>query len=435
MSDGSNNQSGVLRRYTIIIVLAAVALVFGLGGWAATTEFFGAIIAPGQLVVDSNSRKVQHPTGGIVGELLVRDGSVVKAGTVVVRLDDTQTHANLSIIVKALDELAAREARQQAERTGADTVTFPDTLLSRQSDPDIAKAITGERQLFETRKSFREGQKSQLRERSAQLQQEIAGYDAQILSKQKQVEWIIKELEGVRDLWEKNLVPIMRLTALERERERLTGETGQLTAAIAQANGKIIENELQSLQIDENMRTEVGKELSDIRAKTSELVEKRIAAEDQLRRVEIRAPIDGFVHQLAVHTVGGVIAPGEPIMLIVPRSDTLFVEAKIAPQDIDQVRIGQAAVLRFVAFNQRTTPELNGSVTRISADVSEDPKTGLRFYTIRVSVLEDELGRLGGARLVPGMPVEALIQTSPRTVLSYFVKPFQDHLSRSFRER
>jgi len=435
MSDGSYDQSRVLRRYTVIIVLAAIALVFGLGGWAATTEFFGAIIAPGQLVVDSNSRKVQHPTGGIVGELLVRDGAVVKAGTIVVRLDDTQTRANLTIVVKALDELSAREARQQAERTGADTVSFPEALLSRLSDPDVEKAITGERQLFETRKSFREGQKAQLRERSAQLQQEITGYDAQILSKQKQVDWIIKELEGVRDLWEKNLVPIMRLTALERERERLTGETGQLTAAIAQAKGKIIENELQILQIDENMRTEVGKELAEIRAKSSELVEKRIAAEDQLRRVDIRAPIDGLVHQLAVHTVGGVIAPGEPIMLIVPQSDTLFVEAKIAPQDIDQIRIGQPAILRFVAFNQRTTPELNGSVTRISADVSEDPKTGMRFYTIRISVQEDEIDRLGGARLVPGMPVEALIQTSPRTVLSYFVKPFQDNLSRSFRER
>ncbi|MCC6888147.1 MAG: HlyD family type I secretion periplasmic adaptor subunit [Hyphomicrobiales bacterium] len=433
MQAAANDQQ-VLRKYTLIIVGAAVLLVFGLGGWAATTEFFGAVIAPGQIVVDSNSRKVQHPSGGIVGELLVRDGDVVEAAAVVVRLDDTQTRANLGIVLRALDELAAREARQEAERRGAKVIEFPGSLMARIADPEVAKAVNGERQLFETRRAFREGQKAQLRERSAQLREEIAGYQSQIASKARQVEWIEKELEGVRGLWEQNLVPIMRLTALERERERLAGETGQLTAAIAQARGKIIETDLQILQIDETMRAEVGKELAEIRARTAELVEKRTAAEDQLRRVEIRAPIDGVVHQLAVHTVGGVIAAGEPIMLIVPQADVLSVEARIAPQDIDQLRIGQAAVLRFVAFNQRTTPELNGHIARISADVSEDAKTGLRFYTIRISVPDHEISRLAGARLMPGMPVEALIQTSPRTVLSYFVKPFQDHLSRAFRE-
>ena len=435
MSEATNDHRQVLRKYTFVIIGAAVLLVFGLGGWAATTEFFGAVIAPGQLVVDSNVRKVQHPAGGIVGELRVRDGDRVRSGDVVVRLDDTQTRANLTIIVKALDELAARQARQEAERDGADTVTFPELLLTRMNDPDVAKAVSGERHLFETRLTFRNGQKAQLAERTAQLQQEIVGYGAQIESKKKQVDWINMELTGVNELWEKKLIPIMRLTALERERERLIGEGGQLTASIAQAKGKITETELQINQIDENMRTEVGKELAEIRAKSTELIEKKIAAEDQLRRVDIRSPADGIVHQLSVHTVGGVIATGEPIMLIVPEADTLFVEARIAPQDIDQLRIGQAAVLRFVAFNQRTTPELNGKVSRISADVSEDPKTGLRYYTTRITVPDDEIERLGGQRLIPGMPVEALIQTSPRTVLSYFVKPFQDHLSRAFREQ
>ena len=435
MSAAANSNVQVLRKYTLIIIATGAMLVFGLGGWAATTEFFGAVIAPGQLVVDSNSKKVQHPTGGIVGELFARDGDTVTAGSVLVRLDDTQTRANLTIVVKALDELATREARLEAERSGANAVNFPAGLMARMDDPDVAKAITGEQQLFNTRKSFREGQKAQLRERSAQLNQEIVGYEAQIQSKSRQVEWIVQELDGVRGLWDKNLVPIMRLTTLERERERLTGENGQLVATIAQAKGKIIENELQSLQIDENMRTEVGKDLADIRSKSAELVEKRIAAEDQLRRIEIRAPIDGMVHQSTVHTVGGVISAGEPIMLIVPQADTLFVEAKIAPHDIDQLRIGQSAILRFTAFNQRTTPELNGNLTRISADVTEDTKTGMRFYTIRVSVPGTEIARLGGARLIPGMPVEVLIQTSPRTVLSYFVKPFRDNLSRVFRER
>ena len=426
---------GMLRRQTVAIVVAALLLVVGLGGWAMTTEFSGAVIAAGQLVVDSNVKKVQHPTGGVVGKLNVRDGSQVKAGDIVVSLDDTQIRANRDIVVKALNELAARQAREEAERDGIAQVTFPDDLIARRSDPDVAKAIVGEERQFEIRRASREGQKAQLRERRLQLRQEIGGYEAQIASKEKQIEWIGKELLGVYELWEKNLVPYARVTNLEREKERLGGERGQLMASIAQSKGKIAEIELQILQIDQDMRTEVGKDLAEIRARTAELVERKVAAEDQLKRVDIRAPIDGVVHQLAVHTVGGVITAGEQLMLIVPQADTLQVEAKVAPQDIDQLRIGQAAVLRFVAFNQHTTPELAGTVIRISADVSEDAKSGARFYTIRLDVPENEVARLGNAKLVPGMPVEALIQTSPRTVLSYLVKPFQDQLSRAFREK
>jgi HlyD family secretion protein len=225
------------------------------------------------------------------------------------------------------------------------------------------------------------------------------------------------------------------VTNLEREKERLIGERGQLVATIAQSKGKIIETELQILQVDTEMRAEVGKDLAEIRGKTAELIERKVAAEDQLKRVDLRAPIDGFVHQLTVFTVGGVITAGEPIMLIVPQADTLQVEAKVAPQEIDQLRIGQGAVLRFVAFSQRTTPELAGAVIRISADVSEDAKTGARFYTIRLDVPDSEVARLGNVKLVPGMPVEALIQTSPRTVMSYLIKPLQDQLTRAFREK
>jgi HlyD family secretion protein len=425
----------MMRRQTRAIAVAALLLVGGLGGWAATTEFSGAVIASGQIVVDSNVKKVQHPTGGVVGELRVREGSRVNGGDIVVRLDDTQTRANLAIVVKALNELAARQAREEAERDGAETVTFPDELLARMNDPDVAKAVNGELRQFETRRASREGQKAQLRERATQLQQEIGGYEAQIVSKEKQIEWITKELVGVYELWEKNLIPYTRVTSLEREKERLAGERGQLIASIAQARGKIAEINLQILQVDQDMRTEVGRDLAEIRAKTAELVERKVAAEDALKRVDIRAPIDGIVHQLTVHTVGGVITAGEAIMLIVPQADALEVEAKVAPQDIDQLRIGQPAVLRFVAFSQRTTPEVDGTVSRISADVSEDTKTGTRYYTIRINVPEPELARLGAIRLVPGMPVEALIQTSPRTVISYLIKPFQDQLSRAFREK
>ena len=397
----SSELRGMLRRQTTAIVIAAVLLVAGLGGWAMTTEFTGAVIAAGQLVVDSNVKKVQHPTGGVVGKLNVREGKEVKAGDIVVSLDDTQIRANRDIVVKALNELAARQAREEAERDGLDKVTFPAELIARKSDPDVAKAVTGEQRQFEIRRTSREGQKAQLRERITQLRQEISGYEAQITSKDKQIEWVGKELVGVYELWEKNLIPYTRVTSLEREKERLVGERGQLMASIAQSKGKMAEIELQILQIDQDMRTEVGKDLAEIRARTAEMIERKVAAEDQLKRVDIRAPIDGVVLQLTVHTVGGVITAGEAIMLVVPQSDTLQVEAKIPPQEIDQVRIGQAAVLRFVAFSQRTTPELIGTVVRISADVSEDTKSGARFYTIRLDVSPEEVARLSAVRLVP----------------------------------
>jgi HlyD family secretion protein len=424
-----------LRHNILAIGVAAAVLVVGLGGWAATTEFSGAVIAAGQMVVDSAVKKVQHPTGGVVGELRVRDGTRVLAGDILVRLDDTQTRANLAIVTKALDEMAARQAREEAERDGEDTVAFPQQLLARMDDPDVARAVKGERRQFETRRAAREGQKAQLRERVAQLGQEITGYSAQIKSKVKQIEWITKELEGVNELWRKNLVPYTRVTTLEREKERLEGEHGQLIATISQARGKITETELQILQVDQDMRSEVGRDLADIRAKSSELVEKKVAAEDQLKRVDIRAPQSGMVHQLSIHTVGGVVGPGEQMMLIVPESDALMIEGKVQPQDIDQIHIGQSAFIRLTAFNQRTTPELNGEVSLVSADVTEDQKTGIRYYTVRVAVPENEVARLEGLKLVPGMPAEVFIQTTPRTVMSYFVRPLQDQLARAFREK
>ena len=425
----------VLKRQVLAIAGAAALLVVVLGGWAISTEFSGAVIAPGQLVVGSNMKKVQHPTGGIIGELKVRDGQLVAAGDLVARLDDTQVRANLAIVVKALNELVARQAREEAERDDVVELVFPADLLARMADPDVEKAVTGESRQFEMRRKARDGQKGQLRERITQLREETAGYEAQITSKVKQIEWIAKELVGINELWEKNLVPYSRVTALERDKERLEGERGQLVASIAQAKGKATEIELQILQVDQDMRTEVGKDLADIRGRIAELVEKKVAAEDQLKRVDIRAPIEGNVHQLAVHTVGGVIATGETMMFIVPQSDTLEIEARIQPQDIDQLRIGQPALLRFSAFNQRTTPELTGVVSRISADVTEDPKNGARYYTVRIGVSESEVARLGGLKLVPGMPVETFMQTQSRTVMSFMVRPLQDQLSRAFREK
>jgi HlyD family secretion protein len=300
-------------------------------------------------------------------------------------------------------------------------------------DADVFKAVSGELRQFENRRATREGQKSQLKERIAQLNEEIAGYTAQYESKINQITWISKELIGVQDLWKKTLIPYTRLASLEREKERLGGERGQLMGSIAQSRGKITETHLQILQIDQQMRAEVSREIAEIRARTAELVEKKVSAEDQLQRIDIRSPQDGIVHQLSVHTVGGVISPGEQIMLIVPETDVLTIEVKVHPQDIDQVRIGQPGIVRLVAFNQQTTPELQGEVSRVSADAHED-KTGMRYYNVRVAVAETEISRLGALKLLPGMPADVFIETSSRTVISFLARPLWDQLRRAFRE-
>ena len=424
-----------IRRHLLGGAVIALLLTVGVGGWAATTELSGAVIAPGSIVVDSNIKKVQHLTGGIVGELLVRDGQRVGAGEVVLRLDETITRVNLAIVTKGLDEMTARQARLAGERDQAEQVAFPAKLLARASEPDVAAAIQSERKLFELRRSARLGQKSQLRERIAQLDEEVRGYTALREAKAEEIELIQRELEGVRELWDKKLVQISRLMSLERDAARLKGERAQSVAAIAQSRGKIGEIELQIIQIDQDLSSEVARESRDVDAKIGEFAERKVAAEDQLKRVEVRAPQDGVVHQLAVHTVGGVVSASDAIMLIVPEADALAVEVKVLPQDIDQLRLGQSAGLRFSAFNQRTTPEISGTISRVSADVSTDQRSGQSFYTVRIALPAEETARLGNVKLVPGMPVEAFIKTYDRTVLSYFIKPLEDQVMRAFRER
>ena len=424
-----------LRRHVLAGGAVLLALLGGLGGWAATTELSGAVVASGTLVVDSNVKKVQHQTGGTVSELRIRDGGRVQAGDVLVRLDETVTRANLAIVVKSLDELAARHARLEAERDGTEGILFPDALVQRADDPDVERVISGERKLFDFRRTSRAGQKAQLTERIAQLREEIQGLTGQAKAKAREIELIGIELEGIRDLWQKKLIPISRVTVMERDAVKLEGDRNLLIAQAAQAKGKTTETELQIIQIDQDLRSEVSKELREIQSKTAEFVERKVAAEDQLKRVDIRAPQDGFVHQLAVHTVGGVVTPGEPIMLIVPEQDELTVEARIPPQEIDQLRVGQSATLRFAAFNQRTTPEISGWVSRISADVAQDQKSGATYYVVRLTMAAAEVARLGEQKLIPGMPVEVFIQTGQRTVMSYLVKPLHDQIVKAFRER
>ena len=253
----------------------------------------------------------------------------------------------LRIVTKALDELAARQARNEAERDGSRTIRFPSELLARAEDPDVRQAIAGEQKLFDMRQSAREGQKSQLREQIAQLQQQIKGTTDQEIAKAKEVDWIQQELKGMRELWKQNLVPFNRITALERDAARLEGDRAMLVATMAQARGRIAEIELKILQIDEDLRSEVGKELAEMRGKKAELSERRVSAADQLKRIDIVAPQDGRVFQRTVHTVGGVIQAGEAIMLIVPDGDALTIDAKVAPHEIDRVYVGQKALVQI----------------------------------------------------------------------------------------
>ena len=424
-----------IRRHIVAGIVVVAVLVVGFGGWAGTAQLSGALIAPGQIVVDSNVKKVQHPTGGIVGEVRVRDGDSVKAGDIVVRLDETVTRANLAIVTRGMNELSARKARLEAERDGTADVAFPKSLTDPAREAEVRPIVDGERKLFELRRTTRAGQKSQLQQRIGQLEEEITGHAAQRNAKAKEVELIERELAGVRDLYSKNLIQLNRLTQLEREATRLEGERGLLVATTAQAKGKINELELQIIQIDQELSSEVAKELRDVDARIGEFVERKVTAEDQLRRIDIRAPQDGTVFQSTVHTIGGVIAGGDAIMLIVPAADNLTVEAKVNPQDINQLQLGQKAILRFTAFNQQRTPEIDGTVSRISADISTDQRTGLGYYTIRVALPPEEVARLGDVKLVPGMPVEAFVQTGDRTVISYLMKPLSDHFNRAFREK
>lgn len=440
MNSNSKDPYQAIRRLNLIGVTIIVLLVGGIGGWAATAQLAGAVIAPGVIVVESNVKNVQHPTGGVVGEILVKEGDSVEEGQVVMRLDDTVARATFGVVYSQLNENMAREARLLAERDGVEEIDFPAALKSRMTEKSVISAITGEQKLFEARRLARAGQKSQLRERVAQSKEEIRGLSAQQDAKEREIGFIGEELKGVTDLYGKNLVSISRLMSLQRDKSRLEGERGQYIAEIARARGKISETELQILQLDQDFRSEVLKDLRETQGRIAELKERVTAAEDQFKRADIRAPQSGIVLQLTAHTVGGVVGNGETVMRIVPRGDSLVVEAKVSPPDIDQVRVGAHATVRIVAGDQRTTPEINGVLTRVSADLTRDQtsagqQSGQPYYLVRVSLPDDMLHRPGDLRLMPGMPAEAFIQTSARTPLEYLLKPLNDQIARTFRER
>lgn len=421
-----------IRKHVILASAAISMLAFAVGGWASTANLSGAVIAPGTFVVEKNVKKVQHSYGGIVAEINVKNGDRVEQGQVLVRLDATQIRAELGVITSQLIELTARTARLVAERDGLDDVVFSPAFIARSADAQTA--ANGEARLFSENRKMKDSQKHQLGLRVEQLNEEITGLTAQRDAKHGELALIEKELASMQTLQDKNLMPITRIYAMEREAKRLSGEHGGLIAQIARAQGQISEIKVQILAVDENVRAQAQRELRSIEAKLSELGEREIATVDKLNRIDIRSPQAGIVHELAIHTVGGIATAAEQLMLIVPEHDNLTIQARVAPNDVDQVVVGTPARLLLTAFNKQTTPELHGRVINVSADVTVDPKTGQSHYVARLEMDEKSQRQVGELTLIPGMPVEVFISTGERTALSYLAKPFTDQMNRAFRE-
>ncbi len=421
-----------LRTHMLVGTVILGVLIGGIGSWAMFTEISGAVVASGNVVVETNTRQVQHQEGGIVKSIYVKNGDVIEAGDLLIQLDDTITNANLSVIVKQLIDLYAQEARLKAEQGREDEIVFAANDFGEDEQRDIRESQI---KLFEARKNSLDGKRQQLREQIIQFESKIVGLEAQRQAKLSETKIVETELANLDNLLDQQLVSASRVTVLNRDIVTLNGEIGGFTSEIAQTKEAISERNIQILQLDEEFLASVLEEIQDVRSQIGNLEEQKIAAEDELRRIDIIAPLDGFVHNLAVTTIGGVLGPREVAMSIVPKNDLLVVEAQVQPINIDQISPAQNARIRLPSFDQRTTPELSAKVETISADLLRDDATGAQFYKVRLKISEDELTKLEGKSLVPGMPVETFIQTDERTVMSYLLKPIRDQISHAMRER
>ncbi len=434
MAEDNSTAASSMARTGWFGLLVVFLLIAGLGGWGAYASISGAVVASGRIVVASNVKRIQHREGGIVGEIHVKDGEFVETGDLLVRMDDTLPAANFAIILNQLSELAIRSNRLQAEISNSDSFSLPKTDLYSERVSSFQTMFEQERSLFEARRQTTRFQIDQLQKRIQQTRDEVVGLDAQEAAKSEEIALIEQELVGSESLHQQGHMPITRILALKRQKSRLAGERGELIARIARAGGRIAEIELQISETKQTKLEAAVKELREVRARTDELREHRTAAQDQLKRIDIKAPRQGFVHKLAVHTIGGVVEPGSELMQIVPNLDALVVEARISPTDIDQIALGQAATVRLPAFNRRETPEFHARIVRVSADLAIDEKTGLPHYLVRAALKEGEIAKLAGKSLVPGMPAEVFFQTGSRTAMSYFMKPLSDQIQRAFRE-
>lgn len=434
MRSDMTSPARAIRRTLFAMVAFVIIAAGGAALWSVAVPLDGALIASGTVTVEGNVKKVQHATGGVVAQINVVEGQTVKAGDVLVRLSDTATRAGLAIVMNEHVALRARLARLQTERDSATSMALPKELETLAAgNPEVAKTIAGERTLFQARIAARSGQKQQLRERINQLREEIAGLEDQRKAAIGQLRIGRDDLKAIGSM-DAALVKRPRHSEVEREVYRMEGIVGEIRSKIAQGLGRIAETELQVSQLDRDTTTEVSREIREVETKIAELAEKRTAAEDQLVRIDVRAPVGGVVHGLAVHTVNGVIAPGEAMMTIVPTNQSLIVEARVAPTDRNQLFAGQRTRIRFPGLNQRTTPEIAGTVFRVPESATVESQTGVSYYLIGIRMTEDDLAALGSVRLVPGMPTEAFIATGERTFASYLLKPLLDQMERALRE-
>lgn len=422
-------------RHVVLGAIALLVLVGGVGVWSAFANIAGAVVAMGQLKVESNRQVVQHPDGGVVKEILVKEGDVVEAGEVLVRLDDKLMNGELTITEGQLYEIMARRGRLVAERDKLPAPVFDDELIEvARKNPEIASLLEGQKRLYSARATSMKGQKEQLRERQSQIREEIAGSEAQAVALQSQLELVGKELTDLRGLLEKGLAQASRVLALERENARLLGQVGEINSNIARLKGQISEIEIQLIGLDTTQREEAITELRDFEYREYELREQRSSLQETISRLDVRAPRPGRVLGMTIYALRSVVRPAEPILYIVPSDEELVVEARIETINIDQIYPGQDARLRFSAFSARTTPEVPGKVVKVSPDTFTDEATGLSYYSAELKFDVGALDAFDELELIAGMPVETYIQTGDRTPFSYFTKPLTDYFNKALRD-
>ena len=424
-----------LGRHGLLGSVAMIALVGGLGFWAAITPLSGAVVAGGSVVVDGGVRRVQHQEGGIVREILVRNDAEVEAGQTLIVLDGTSVAANMAVIEAQLGEAYIRQVRLLAEAASTTIMEWTPELEALPNIEHNRALFAAEDRLRVSRAASLSTQMAQLGEQIIQLENQVAGLHAQRDAVAAQTGILNEQLERLSALVSQGLVEASRVSDLRRQIAQLDGESARIATEIARGNAATSERRLQVSQVQESYQSEVLGQLQETGQEIAELEQQRVAAQDRLDRLVIRAPITGIVHQMQVATLGGIASAGETLMQIVPQDDEIMVDVRINPLDIDKLAAEQTVTLRLSSFNSRSTPELLGLVDRISPDLTRDAASGTQFYVVRVRLPGDELERLPEtARLIPGMPVEAFFATGDKTVLSYLAKPVMDQLALAFRE-
>ncbi len=416
--------------------MLAVAILFGvLGVWGNFATISGAIISSGMIQGESLRQVVQHPQGGVVGAIDVKEGDRVEAGQVLIRFDDKLLRSQLTTVDSQLKEIFARRARLIAERDDADSLVFtPELVELGKTDQSTVQLMQGQTRLFEARRKSLQQQTKQLNERKVQIRLQIKGVEAQLVSSSEQAALIQQELAGQQSLLDKGLAQAGRVLSLQREASRLNGSVGELKSSAARGEAQIIETDIQILQLSSARREEAITTLRDLTYTEIEMIERKLSLDETLSRMDVRAPMSGIVHGLTVHALRSVVRAADPILYVVPSDSALVISSRIEAIHVDQVHVGQDASLRFSTFDQRTTPEIFGKVVKVSADVFQDEVTGGSYYSAEIEPNEGEMDRLGDVELLPGMPVEAFIKTEDRSPLSYLTKPFMDYFNRAFRE-